>query len=478
MTIRLPILFALPLAYFLFRIGQYGLSIDTDEWGILNASRQILSGNYLAGDPNKTLELVLGLIPAYFNRPMLLPILTSIIGAATCLAVYLLVHELTEDRQAALLAWGMLLLSPVLYWQVIVANSVAVMSGLVVVAVYCLSLGRIRQGAVWMALAELSRPEPFFVFPFLVFYFTWLLRNGEIDCRDLLFAVTVLCLPLLWWLGFTFLRSGSSLTGLTLAMNYGKAVTSEHGFLAFPQVILRIIQDHYMTPAALGVALLGVLCLLPSVGRYVYVYGVLLFTVLGYWALVALGTAMQERFLLPIHIFLLVFSAGAYALACERLSAFKGSFFRGAVPPLLAAGLLVLNLNFNGYLRVDRILTFHNGFSNDLPRVATLLKENQGKEDARLVLISARRVARLTYLLGDASARFTFVTFRGLYSSGEDLSRRPIAWVVYAPEDLYPVKSAFNAMEMMTPEGLKRQGVSIEQTWPVSEHTRLIRLVR
>jgi len=50
--------------------------------------------------------------------------------------------------------------------------------------------------------------------------------------------------------------------------------------------------------------------------------------------------------------------------------------------------------------------------------------------------------------------------------------------VVYAPEDLYPVKSAFSAMEMMTPEGLKRQGVGVRQTWPVSERTRLIRLAR
>jgi len=106
MTIRLPILFALPLAYFLFRMEQYGLSIDTDEWGILNASRQILAGNLFAGNPNKTLALLLGLIPVYFDQPILFPILTSIIGAATCLVVYLLVHELTEDRQAALLAAG------------------------------------------------------------------------------------------------------------------------------------------------------------------------------------------------------------------------------------------------------------------------------------------------------------------------------------------------------------------------------------
>jgi len=56
MPIRLLVLFAVPLGYFLLRIRQYGLSIDTDEWGILNASRSILRGNLLAGDPNKTLE--------------------------------------------------------------------------------------------------------------------------------------------------------------------------------------------------------------------------------------------------------------------------------------------------------------------------------------------------------------------------------------------------------------------------------------
>ncbi|UCD10462.1 MAG: hypothetical protein JSU88_07085, partial [Nitrospinaceae bacterium] len=140
------------MSYFFFRLWQYGLSIDSDEWGILNASREILRGNLLAGDPNKTLELLLGIVPVYFDEPLLFPVLTSLIGAGACLAVYLLVLHLTGDRVAALLAWGMLLLSPVLYWQVIVCNSVAIMTALVLIAIYYFSQGKIQSGCVWMAL--------------------------------------------------------------------------------------------------------------------------------------------------------------------------------------------------------------------------------------------------------------------------------------------------------------------------------------
>jgi len=54
MPIRLLVLFAVPLGYFLLRIRQYGLSIDTDEWGILNASRSILRGNLTSSPAIRT----------------------------------------------------------------------------------------------------------------------------------------------------------------------------------------------------------------------------------------------------------------------------------------------------------------------------------------------------------------------------------------------------------------------------------------
>lgn len=481
MPIRLLVLFAVPLGYFLLRIRQYGLSIDTDEWGILNASRSILRGNLLAGDPNKTLELVLGMIPAYFEMPLLFPVLTSLIGAGTCLVVYLLVFRLTGDRLAALLAWGILLLSPVLYWQVIVCNSVAIMTGLVLAAIYYFSQGKVEKGCVWMALAELSRPEPFFLFPALVLYLVWIFRKGQIGRGAVMRGLAILFFPLVWWLVFSLLRSGSVFASYIRAVDYGKAVTNDYGFLLFPQDFWRILNDFYMGPAAALFALAGVLGMIPAFRRYAFLYGYLLFTLLGYWGLATFGTAMQERFLLPIHAVLLIFSAALVAALRKNIDlGLKKGAVRSAASPLLVCGLLIMSPSINGYRTVDHILSFHNGFSADLPRAADILRKALDKNPGEppVILISARRMGRMNYLLDDIRGRYTLISFRDLYFQSQDFNGKSIGWVLYAPDDLYPLRSAFYTMELLSEEGLRKQGLLVEKSWVLSEDTRLLRLAR
>jgi len=481
MPMRLPILFTAALACFYLRIRQYGLSLDPDEWGILNAGREILRGNFFAGDANKTLELLLALIPVYFDQPLLFPLLTSLFGAGACLAVYLLAHRLTGDPLAALLAWGMLLLSPVLYWQVIVCNSVAIMTALVLIAIYCFSQGKIRAGCVWMALAELSRPEPFFLLPALVLYLGWRFLKDQAGRGEMVRGLAFLLFPLFLWLALSAIKSGSAFASYSRAVDYGKALASDQGLWVFPRVFWGILGDFYMGPVAALFALAGVLALIPAARRYAFLYGYLLFTLAGYWGLVTFGTALQERFLLPVHAALLIFSAALFAALRKNIGlVLKKGPLLNAAGPLLACGLLLMNTNLNGHRTVDHILNFHNRHDADLPRAAALFREaiaaNPGQPP--VMLISARRMGRMDYLLDDVRGRYTLVSFRHLYFQNQDLGGKSIGWVLYAPDDIYPMKSAFYNMELLTEEGLKKQELRVDRSWVLSESTRLLKLAR
>ena len=167
---------------------------------------------------------------------------------------------------------------------------------------------------------------------------------------------------------------------------------------------------------------------------------------------------MQERFLLPIHAVLLVFTAALFAALRKNLNlGLKQGGFQGAVSPLIACGLLIMSPSLNGYRTVDQIVTYHNGFSADLPQAALLLRKAiaENPEPPPVILISARRMARMDYLLDDPRHRYALVSFRDLYFHEQKLNDPPIAWVVYAQEDLYPMKSAFYNMNLMSDEGLR-----------------------
>ncbi|MFQ5443399.1 MAG: hypothetical protein ACE5EK_02160, partial [Nitrospinales bacterium] len=166
------LLFVISALFLVVRIVQFDLSIDTDDWGILLDSRQMLDSGVLAGDPNKSLELLVAIIPNMFQSPILFAYITALFGALLCLGAYRLFYTLTQSPAASLLGWGALLICPVLYWQVVSCNSVVYQTCFLIWSLVFFVQRKSLWGCVFLTLAGFSRLEPFIlIVP--VFYFLY-----------------------------------------------------------------------------------------------------------------------------------------------------------------------------------------------------------------------------------------------------------------------------------------------------------------
>jgi hypothetical protein len=125
-----------------------------------------------------------------------------------------------------------------------------------------------------------------------------------------------------------------------------------------------------------------------------------------------------------------------------------------------------------------QIIDYHKSFDKDIPVVADMIRKKLSESNSSKlrILISDRRRRQYDYWLFEDRSKLKFVAFRELYYAKTDLKKEKIDYVLYAPDDLYPLQSAFNAFDLLSEDGLKRQGLRIEgKTW-ISEHTSLLRI--
>ena len=98
--IRLLILFLAGFLYFIFRLCLHGWSIDIYSWSVLYSNRVLFTDHVFPGDPNKLFAALVGLVPTYFDQPILFPLISAAFGSATCLAVYELILLPGRDSAA------------------------------------------------------------------------------------------------------------------------------------------------------------------------------------------------------------------------------------------------------------------------------------------------------------------------------------------------------------------------------------------
>lgn len=473
------LLFVISFLFLVIRIVQFDLSIDTDDWGILLDSRQMLDGGVLTGDPNKSLELVIAIIPNMFQSPMLFPYITAVFGAMLCLGAYRLFYTLTQSSAASLLGWGALLICPVLYWQVVSCNSVVYETCFLIWSLVFFIEKRSLRGCVFLTLAGLSRLEPFILIP-PVFYFLareW--KGGKLPSKNFLGQTIILMVAPVWWLVFNYLQFGRLLGALQRVHTDVKDVISDLNPWNFPILLWKDFSDFFMTPLALAIGVLGFIIFLPRVKKLCFLYSFMIVTLLGLWGFSLMNFAVIERFLLPVYIYLLAFSVLIFNRMEKKLPQLlaKGP---GALTVTALAGVLflIVNVNFKAQILVEDIIIHHNNFDRDILVLAKKLRQNLENEEQLNVLITNRRFSMLRYHLYDVRDRVTLVSFRDLFFNRSDLEREKINVVVFAPNDLFPVNSAFYNFGLLSPEGLDRQGLRITKKWRLSEHTQLLRVAR
>lgn len=473
------LLFVISALFLVVRIVQFDLSIDTDDWGILLDSRQMLDSGVLAGDPNKSLELLVAIIPNMFQSPILFAYITALFGALLCLGAYRLFYTLTQSPAASLLGWGALLICPVLYWQVVSCNSVVYQTCFLIWSLVFFVQRKSLWGCVFLTLAGFSRLEPFIlIVP--VFYFLyreW--RCGQLPSKNFLRETIILMMAPLWWLAFNYLQFGHLLGALQRVHTDVKDVISELNPFNFPTLLWNNISDFYMSPLALAIGVIGFFVFLPRLKKHYFLYSFMIVTIIGLWGFSLMNYAVIERFLLPIFIYLLAFSVLIFNRLERKLPQLseKGP---GALTITALAGVMFLfaNVNFKAQALVEDIIVYHNNFDRDIPVLAERLRKSLEQDEQLKVLITNRRFSMLRYHLYDMRDRVTLVSFRNLFFNRTDLEREKIDIVVFAPNDLFPVKSAFYNFGLLSPEGLNRQGLRIVQKWKLSEHTQMLRVAR
>jgi len=467
----------IPFCHFVIRILAQDLSIDTDEWGILLAGRLLLDG-HLAGDPNKILELGLGMVLGGMDRPEGFPLLAAVFGALTCSGLYALLTLFCKTPGAPVLGWGIVVLSPVLYWQVLSANSLVFAACFLIWSLYCYCRSRFVGGCVLLALAGLSRPEPFILLIPVMGMLGWRLREGKgLGLLRGWGCVALLMVAPAAWLVFNWVQSGDPWLSFKGVQAYNRPLHAGFGLGDFPSLLYRLLREYYFQiPAALG-CVASLLYFLPRIRELIFPYAYLLFTLLGYALLSTREVVLIERMLLPVYFYLVFFMA----LLTDRISGFfageaskRGWSMALAVLPLWL--VLALNLNFAQHREIGNILEYHAGFDRDIGQVVRILERDLEQGNRVVLLVSARRESMLRYYLYDRKAQVSMTTYTGLFRDGRNLRKDKVNWVVYAPNDLFPPQMAFYSFDLLSPEGMTRQSLKVVAKHVLSDNTQLWRV--
>jgi hypothetical protein len=478
---RFLILFLAGFFYFIFRWVLHGWSIDIYTWNVLYSNLVLFEEHVFTGDPNKLFEALVGLIPAYFDQPYLFFLISAAFGSATCLAVYELILLLTRHKGYALVAWGVVLLAPVLHWQVLSCNSILFATSFAVGSLYFYTAGKTTKGSILLSCAALSRPEPFILIVLASAYLLFQWKKKEITFRRLSGMMAVLAVPPLVWLIVNFYQTDNVLYAFNLAQDYTKSTHQNISFAEFPKRLWFLLTAFYYNPVALAFCAAGFVLLVKKFRSLLFLYGYTLLSIGGYWILAPGNIPLLERYVLPISIYIMIFGVllvrELEARWLQTAAPSRTDFLKTALPPLL---FLLIFVHLPAQNVANQIINYHNSFDRDIPVAADHIRKKLSENDSGKlrILLSGRRWPHYKYLLFEERSRLKFIPFRDVYYAKADLKKKKIDYVLYAPDDLYPLKSAFYAFDLLSDEGLKQQGLRVEDTIWISEHTKMLHILR
>lgn len=460
-------------------MALHGWSIDIYSWGVLYSNLVLFTDHTFLGDPNKLFEALAGLFPAYFNQPYLFPLISAAFGSTICLAVYEFILLLTRHKGYALVAWGVVLLAPVLHWQVLSCNSILYATCFAVGSLYYFTAGNSTKGSILLTCAGLSRPEPFILIIAASVYLLFQWKKNEITFRQLFGTLAVLAVSPAIWLVINFYQTDNAIYSFQLAQDYTKVTSQNISFDEFPRRLWFLLTTYYYNPIALAFCAAGFIFLAKRFRSLLFLYGYTVLSIGGYWILAPRDIPLLERYVLPISIYIMIFGVllvrefEARWLRSAALS--RTELLKTALPPVL---LLLVFIHLPAQHTVNQIINYHKSFDQDIPAAADRIQKILAEEDSRKlrILISDRRRPHYNYLLFDVRSRLKFIAFRELYYAKTDLKKEEVDYVLYAPDDLYPLQSAFYAFDLFSDEGLRKQGLRVADTIWISENTQMLRL--
>ena len=478
--IRLLILFLAGFFYFVFRWALHGWAIDIYSWAVLHSNLVLFTSHIFPGDPNKLFAALAGLIPAYLDQPYLFPLISAAFGSATCLAVYELILLLTRHKGYALVAWGVVLLAPVLHWQVLSCNSILYATCFAVGSLYFFTAGNTTKGSILLSCAALSRPEPFILIILASAYLLFQWKKGEITFRRLSGMLAVLAVPPAIWLAVNFYQTDNAIHAFQLAQDYTKITHQNINFAEFPKRLWSLLITFYYNPVALAFCAAGFIFFAKRFRTLLFLYGYTLLSIGGYWILAPRNIPLLERYVLPISIYILIFGVllvrELEARWLRSAASPRIDFLKTALLPIL---FLLVFIHLPAQHAANQIINYHKRFDRDIPVAAEYIREKLSEDGSGQlrILISDRRRRQYDYLLFEDRSRLKFISFRELYYAKTDLKKEEIDYVLYAPDDLYPLQSAFYAFDLFSGEGLKQQGLRVADTIWISENTKMLRVL-
>ncbi len=462
--------------YFCWGMVRFGLVIDTDDWGILLNSRMLLDG-HVAGDPNKTFSIMVGLFAVILDDPWIFPVVSSMLGAVACLGVYRIIESITENCAVALSGWAVALVSPVMLWQVLSCNSISFMTCFLIWALYFFTAEDHLKGCLMLSLASLARPEPIFIAMFLSFFMIWKVREGVLPWKSGITFILILGLPPLWWMGFNELVYGRLFYSMGQVHQGGQILIATLNPGNFLVQFWGVLTVYYMNPFVAIFSILGMIFLYAEREKLFFLYAFYIVSFLGLWIFVSLNFALIERFLLPFHVYLVIFGAVFLNHIFRKLRDHSSRITLvkyGGIGFCLV--FFLASFQFQAHDRIGNILFYHSSFDRDLPASVELLKQEVAPVDSVTVLASARRIPFLLYYLYDERENIKFVSFREIYQDKSDWSRTGVDFVILVPTDMFPPKSAIYNFDLLAPNGLARQGLEIAKITEISPLTSILRL--
>lgn len=461
--------------YFCWGMVRFGLVIDTDGWAILYASRLLLDGQ-IAGDPNKTFSLLVGMFTLICDELWVFPVVSSLLGAGTCLGVYRLLESLTGNRSIAFLGWAIILASPVLLWEVLSCNSISFMTCFLIWALYYLVSKDFFKGCLMLSLASLARPEPILIAVFLSCFMIWKIRSGELTRKSGVTFIIILGLPPLWWLGFNKLAYGQLFYSLERVHQGGQILITSFNPGSFLSHFWWFLKTYYTNIYASSFSLMAMVFLFAQRKKLFFLYSFFIISFLGLWIFTRLNFALIERFLLPSYIYLVIFSVLFLNTILEKLRA-RGTgmnlFRYGSVGILLL--FFVFSFHAQPHSRIRSIILYHASFDRDLPAVVNFLEQKVAEGKSPTVLVSARRTPFLLFSLFNGPV--SYVSYRKLYQEQSNLSRSEIDFVILAPNDFFSTQVKVYNFDLLTPKGLAKQGLKIVENTTISSNTNIFKIL-
>ncbi|NIQ02727.1 MAG: hypothetical protein GWM98_22185, partial [Nitrospinaceae bacterium] len=348
-------------------------------------------------------------------------------------------------------------------------------------SLYFLTRGETTKGAAFLVLASLCRPESFVLIAFIAGYALWQWKKKEMPAATLRGVLVFLALPPLFWLAANFLKTGDALYAFQVAQSYTQNTGQSYSGSDFPRHFLQLLSTYYYPVLGLAISAAGFVLFIRKFRSLMFLYVYLVLSILGYWVLAPFNIPLLERYLLPITVYLIVFGVLLCRDLESRWSRPGSSEKQGFAPAALLPALLVpVYLHLPAHTAVNQIINYHKVFDADIPKVADHFRAEIAKRDrSRMkIMVSSRREGQLNYLLYDQLPRLSISSIRQIYFNESDLAREQAEWVVYAPDDFYPLKSAFYMFDLLSAEGLKKQGIQVGESQRISEHTQLLHLTR